>query len=466
MGSGQQSGSSTSDDAGTATFASTTTTESATEDTVADDSANESSGPHTPVCGDGVVELGEQCDGMPVAGVPCPDTCRFPAKTELWSTFVDVHGLDDDPFGVDVGRDDEIYVAGLTTSGETFSDPLLFRLSDAGAVEWVDATVIAAGSGARALHFDVSTSADAVYVVGGVDPLDDANMQIRTARHDLDGAPVWEAVYAGPIEAATYEGHALETLADGSVLVVGVEMQDGLTPAVVLHYAPDGTLLEDERVWAPPWNARLRQSDVNTLDLALDPSGQDYVVSGTATTPTTEWDGWLQRRSLTHQTIWERLATGPVNGGDLDSYYAVTVDAHGNSIAVGVYKGAGTGQDIWVHKYDVTGALLWTVEYDEAGEDRAHGVVTDDDGNIYVHGNTEAARLSGGGEDIDLWLRKYDAAGTEIWTDIWNGGGVDGAASYDYASRLCLDSHGFLVVTAKSVTANGHYDALVRKIAP
>lgn len=133
---------------------------------------------------------------------------------------------------------------------------------------------------------------------------------------------------------------------------------------------------------------------------------------------------------------------------------------------MGIYEGNGTGQDIWVHKYDVNGTLLWTAEYDEPGQDRAHGVVTDDDGNVYVHGNTEAARPSGGGEDIDLWLRKYDAAGTEIWTDIWDGGGVDGAASYDYAAPLCLDSRGFLVVAAKSVTANGYYDALVRKIAP
>jgi hypothetical protein len=58
--SGPQSGSSTWGDAGTATFASTTMTDSSTG--IADDSTNESSGPAAPVCGDGIVELNEQCD--------------------------------------------------------------------------------------------------------------------------------------------------------------------------------------------------------------------------------------------------------------------------------------------------------------------------------------------------------------------------------------------------------------------
>lgn len=419
------------------------------------------------VCGDGEIEGEEQCDGAPVAGVECPPSCRFESKTELWASLVDVHGLQDDPFSIDVGALDEVYVAGLTTTGETFSDPLLMRLSDAGVVEWVDATVIAPDGG-RALHFGVAADADGVYVTGGVDPVDDANMQIRTARHALDGALVWERVYDGPIAAATYEGHAIEVLPDGSVLVVGVETQDGHTPAVVLRYSPDGRLLDDERVWAPPWDEELNQSDVHALDLALDPSGTAYVISGTATTPITIWDGWLQKRSMSHETLWEKLATGPIEGGGFDHYYAVTVDGDGNVIAVGLYGGGDrTGQDIWVHKYDASGAMYWSAEYAEPGEDRAHGVITDEDGNIYVHGNTEDARLSGGGEDIDLWLRKYDDDGIEVWTDIWDGGGAAGGAmNWDYASQIAIDSHGLLVVAAKTMTETTDYDVLVRKVAP
>ncbi len=458
----------TSGDTGTTSVDTTSTGGAATTDTAetaADVTSSGSTEPAAAVCGDGVVEGDEQCDGEPVAGVECPRTCGFEPKTELWATLVDVHGLTDDPFSVDVGVLDEIYVAGLTTSGETFSDPLLMRVSDAGAVEWIDATVIAPGAGARALHFGVSASAEAVYVTGGFNPLDDANMQIRTARHALDGALVWERVYAGPIAAATYEGHAIEVLSDGSVLVVGVETQDGLTPAVVLRYSSEGRLLGDERVWAPPWDEELDQSDVHTLDLALDPSATAYVISGTATTPLTIWDGWLQKRSMTDETQWERLATGPRQGGDFDSYYAVTVDVTGNVIAVGVYDGGDrTGDDIWVHKYDANGSMYWSAEYAEPNQDRAHGVVTDPSGNIFVHGNFEDPIIPGGGGDIDLWLRKYDPDGRELWTDVWDGFG--GPGSYDYASQIAIDSRGFLVVAAKTMTETTDYDVLVRKVAP
>src|SRR5205814_2134954 len=94
--------------------------------------------------------------------------------------------------------------------------------------------------------------------------------------------------------------------------------------------------------------------------------------------------------------------------------------------------------DIWVRKYDAAGNELWTRTYDSAvtdglGDDQAFAVAVDGAG---------AAVVAGKAHRQQMWLRKYDAAGTELWT-------VTGETGVGRA--VAIDKSGSIVLTGESL---------------
>jgi len=85
--------------------------------------------------------------------------------------------------------------------------------------------------------------------------------------------------------------------------------------------------------------------------------------------------------------------------------------------------------------------FLWEKSYNAPanGVDEANGVVIDSSGNIFVVGSETRTDLA----EASNWLvRKYDAAGTLLWSSTYNYAG----ASVDVAEEVALDSSGNIVV--------------------
>jgi YVTN family beta-propeller protein len=83
-------------------------------------------------------------------------------------------------------------------------------------------------------------------------------------------------------------------------------------------------------------------------------------------------------------------------------------------------------QDAFVRKYDANGNELWTRQFGTGGYDEASGGFADGSG-VYVVGSTSGAlpgQTSSGGPD-DAYIRKYDANGNELWTRQFGTGSVD-----------------------------------------
>jgi Beta-propeller repeat len=125
-------------------------------------------------------------------------------------------------------------------------------------------------------------------------------------------------------------------------------------------------------------------------------------------------------------------------------------------------SGAGSF-DAFVRKYDAAGNELWTRQFGTSGFDEALGVSADASG-IYVVGGTEGA-LPGqsGAGSFDAFVRKYDAAGNELWTRQF--GSLSPEATFDVSA----DASGVYVVGDTEGTlpgqtsAGGAPDAFVRK---
>lgn len=154
-----------------------------------------------------------------------------------------------------------------------------------------------------------------------------------------------------------------------------------------------------------------------------------------------------------------------IGGLGLDVARDVTTDAEGNVIVVGSFSGnaeidgtymSGDGVlEAFVAKFSANGDLLWTRVITGPGEDMARGVVTEEDGTIYVVGHftdtvtfhvseTDTVGVKGqGGKDV--FIAKYLPDGTFVW-QVTGGGWEDDTATdidrYRWSGKLYI-SGGF-----------------------
>lgn len=127
---------------------------------------------------------------------------------------------------------------------------------------------------------------------------------------------------------------------------------------------------------------------------------------------------------------------------------AVAVDSAGNIFTAGYTQSSldgntsAGGWDIFLTKWNAGGTKLWTEQWGTTGNDFGRSVVIDSGGNIYVAGETNGAldgNTNSGGNDI--FITKWNANGTKAWTKQW------GTASDDFGTSIAVDSAGNLFVT-------------------
>lgn len=141
-----------------------------------------------------------------------------------------------------------------------------------------------------------------------------------------------------------------------------------------------------------------------------------------------------------------------------DSIYntATAIDANGFIYVTGYTYDAVTKANITTIKYDVAGNEIWVRHYNGAsnGNDRATGIVYDNNGNIYVCGFTTS-----GINNQNYILIKYNSYGNQLWTRTYDNGG------YDCINDIATDNYNNVYVTGESQNA-GHNDIVTVKLDP
>jgi hypothetical protein len=136
---------------------------------------------------------------------------------------------------------------------------------------------------------------------------------------------------------------------------------------------------------------------------------------------------------------------------------------------VGQTQGSLAGQrgdgDAFIRRYDAAGTLLWTRQFGSTEEDAARGVAVDAAGNAYVVGTTDGS-LQGTSQGLaDVFIRKYSPNGNVLWTSQF------GTTTVDFGMAVAVDAAGNAVVAgytdgALRGTNAGHADAFIRKFDP
>ena len=183
-----------------------------------------------------------------------------------------------------------------------------------------------------------------------------------------------------------------------------------------------------------------------------------------------------------------------LGGNDLDSGYAIAVDAAGNAYVTGstwssdfptanaLQPAKSSGPDAFIAKVDTTGtALLYSTYFGGASDDWGNGIAVDEAGNAYVTGETwssdfpraNALRPVPGGIP-NAFVAKLDPAGRALLYSTYLGGNSD-----DGANGIAVDSAGNAYVTGYTSSADfptvnalqpthgeGFSDAFVAKLDP
>jgi uncharacterized delta-60 repeat protein len=139
---------------------------------------------------------------------------------------------------------------------------------------------------------------------------------------------------------------------------------------------------------------------------------------------------------------WIEIYNGPGNGEDVAN--SIAVDGSGNIYVTGYSFGSGTFSDYATIKYNSSGVQQWDARYNGTGNDldEARSIAVDGSGNVYVTG-----RSMGSGTSSDFVTIKYNSAGVQQWTAIYNGSGND----WDAANSIAVDGSGNVYVTGKSI---------------
>jgi hypothetical protein len=230
-----------------------------------------------------------------------------------------------------------------------------------------------------------------------------------------------------------------------------------LVPAAQVQ-AADG-----DELWTRQFGTSLQDQG---MGVAVDGSGvyvTGYTSGALEGTSAGGWDVFLRKYDAAGTEQWTRQF-GTLSE---DRGYGVAVDGSGvyvTGYTSGALEGTSAGgRDVFVRKYDVAGTELWTRQFGTPNDDEGYGVAVDGSG-VYVTGYTEGdlKGISAGGRDV--FLRKYDTAGNELWTDQF------GTSGYDYGQGVTVDGSGVYVAGRTDIdgalpgqTSAGARDVFVRK---
>ena len=161
-------------------------------------------------------------------------------------------------------------------------------------------------------------------------------------------------------------------------------------------------------------------------------------------------DLFVRKYDAAGTEVWTRMFGSEAGFSGPSDESVTAIDVYGSAVYLaGLTRGSlpghvnAGGSDAFVSKFDTDGNALWTRQFGTTLSDQAHAIAADATG-VYVGGETLGAlpgQTSAGFRDA--FVRKYDAAGTEVWTRQF--GSTVSSSSADTVSGIAVDASGVFV---------------------
>lgn len=213
--------------------------------------------------------------------------------------------------------------------------------------------------------------------------------------------------------------------------------------------------------------------------ITVDPFG-NLIVAGYFNSPTITFgnttltnagnnDAFIVKYDATGTVIWAKS----VGENGADQAFSTTTDLSGNIMVTGSFNSSNitfgtiiltnalSGTDnMFIAKYDPSGTVIWAKQAGWAGYDYATSVTADAFGNIIVLGYFNSADITFGtitlnnAGSYDIFMVKYDAAGTLLWANSAGGTGSD------FSSSVTADASGNLIVIGRFQNSTITFDTI------
>jgi len=287
-----------------------------------------------------------------------------------------------------------------------------------------------------------------VYVTGqgGIDGTD---VDYATIKYNAQGVQQWLATYNGPANGNDIAGGIAVDQA-GNVYVTGssIGLNSSDEDYATVKYDPNGN-----QQWAMRYNGPGNALD-EPFDIAVDLLGNAYV-TGRSNRTGGHFEG-LDFLTIKYNSAgveqWVVRFNG--TGNDWDQANAIEVDALGNVYVTGhsAFDVGTAFHDFWTFKYNSSGNVVWFARFNGPGDnwDEAVDLKLDDDGNVYVTGLS-----AGSASNWDYATLKYNNAGVQQWSGVFNGPVGEFDFPPDVPRALAVGSDGSVVVTGSSALDYG-----------
>jgi hypothetical protein len=202
---------------------------------------------------------------------------------------------------------------------------------------------------------------------------------------------------------------------------------------------------------------------------AIDDVGQIYVAgytTGDDLMPTYEqdYDAFLAKFDPLGQLLWTRQIGV---AGFVDKGWAVAVDGAGNILVVGDIRNGCciNDNDVFLRKFNAFGDELWSLQVATSARDASRAIAVDAVGNVYLGGLTEGSLGGPSLGGTDAFLLKFDPAGNQLWARQF------GTSAYDAVLAAAVDNDGNILLSGESQGSlggpnAGSSDAILLKFDP
>lgn len=334
------------------------------------------------------------------------------------------------------------YVTGYAYEEGNYNDIVLIKYSPQGQLVWAQSYNGSASLNDEGKGICIDANGN-IYIVGFME-ITGKSTDIAILKYSPNGQLLWHKTYRKSESPLSDIGNAIAIDAEGNIYVTGfAKSDDGLNDFVVIKYDPAGN-----QIWAK-FTDGLSHFDSEGLDIAVSPSGNVYA-AGFVTEHERNTDIMVMKISSDGIIQW----TKNIGGEQEDKAWGIVVDEDDNAYITG-YITNSVYPDCYTAKLNTAGEIIWTDNYNGGGNhtDKAWGIVVDTDGAVYITGESTDANMN-----VNYITRKLSVAGVPVWTNFYDG--ISNSNDIAKAIGIILNNENSksVIVTGKSYGEDNNYD--------